>query len=66
MRPWKEDIISVALGMLVGASWGSIVSYYFLRGDGREELNNCEKSLPRDQVCVLIAVPEKTYAHRPE
>jgi len=36
---------------------GMIMGAYIVNGDKLEE---CQKDLPRDEYCVMIAIPEKT------
>ncbi len=51
-------LLAVLFGMVVGASTyeGIIESHY---GDIRSIKHECEKALPRNQHCVLIAIPEQ-------
>jgi hypothetical protein len=56
----KEDIVGAIgfLGGIVITFWLCMVLIPDLLTQAEDALKQCEKSLPRDQKCVIIAVPE--------
>ena len=52
--------LDFADGILLGIGIGLLLSIAIIYAfdESKDKLNQCEASLPRDQKCVLIAVPE--------
>lgn len=54
------DIISsMAIGFVLCLMVAAILTF-----DNHDTLRECEKALPRDQHCKLIAVPEEPHVER--
>ena len=56
----KDDIVSLIgfLGGIVITVWVSMALVPDSFTQAEDALKQCEKSLPRDQKCVIIAIPE--------
>lgn len=56
-----KDLLGLAIAMIVGFSVASLTEL-LLPGSNFNSIYkakaDCEKSLPRDQHCVIIAIPE--------
>jgi hypothetical protein len=47
--------------MLVGFFWGAVILFFITTihwAPYKNKIEECESTLPRDQHCVLVAVPE--------
>lgn len=55
----QGDWFSVAMGFLLGFAAAALVAHVGILGDAKDAVNVCEAELPRDQHCVIVAVPEE-------
>ena len=53
---FEGGLFLILVGICIGILLSIAIIYAF--SEGEDKLNQCEASLPRDQKCVLIAVPE--------
>ncbi len=48
------------IGLIFGFILGFVICSWIFYGDINKQLKECQRSLPRDQYCKIIAVPEKS------
>lgn len=55
----EKEIAAFFIGFLVGLMLVIVISKYGVMGEYHTKRMECEKSLPRDQVCVMYLTPEE-------
>lgn len=51
--------MDTVLGFVCGLVLGFVICSWIYYGDDDKLLRDCQKPLPRDQYCKIIAVPEQ-------
>jgi uncharacterized membrane-anchored protein YhcB (DUF1043 family) len=52
------DVTDYIIGLVIGIFMGAMVSGIVVSIPDNQKLRECQKELPRNQMCELVAVPQ--------